>query len=247
MGPFEDMTGKQRWLRRHPAEKAVLALGLLLIVLFAPSWREYAALFLLSAWLLLVSARVPIPSYIAFLSLPLVFLCAGASALFIGIDFSAGMLPRLSLIPEAWRTALPLVARSLASFNCLLLFALTTPLHDAMRLFRRCGIPGEVLEVGLMTYNMFSVLRRSVTDMRHSQEARLGYADLRVSYRSMGMLAGNLLHHTLARAKRMELGLAARGFDGRLTVLADFAPLSRKRLVATIGSLLVLFAATRIV
>lgn len=245
MGELEDIARKQRWLRRHPAEKAVAALGLLLVVLLAPSWHGHIAIFLLSTWLLLASARVPVSSYVAFLSLPLAFLCVGAATLFVSLDFGGGSYLRLSLAPEAWRTALPLITRSLAAFSCLLLFTLTTPLPDALYLFRRCGMPNEVLEVGLMTYNMFSVLYKSAVDMRHSQDARLGYVDLRASYRSLGMLAGNLLYQTLARAKRMELGLAARGFEGRLTVLVDFAPLSRKRLVATIVLLAALFAATR--
>lgn len=243
---IEDAALRQRWAGRHPGEKAFLSFGLLAVCLSAGSPATYAAVFSATAAALVFFAGVPVRVYAELLLLPLFFLTAGVAPLFVSLDFHGGWPPAVSLAGEAWAIALPLAARSMAAFSCLLLFSLTTPLPDALQFFRRCGMPKAVLEAALLTWNMFTVLCESFSRMRNSQEARLGYATLRSSYRSLGLLAANLLTQALARAKRLETGLAARGFDGELRVLVDFSPVSRARVAAVAVLLAALFCAERL-
>ena len=49
----------------------------------------------------------------------------------------------------------------------------------------------------------------------------------------MGLLAGNLFQRALAQARRMEVGLAARGYTGELRVLRLEQTLSWWRLTAS--------------
>ncbi len=242
---IEDAALRQRWRDRHPGEKAFLAFGLLAVCFAANSPATQAAVFAAASASLLVRAGVRAAVYGRLLLLPLAFLCAGAATLFVSLDFTGSALPAVSFAPEAWAVALPLAARSIAAFSCLLLFSLTTPLPAALHFFRRCGLPKPVLEAALLTYNMFTVLCDSAARMRHSQEARLGYAGLRLAYRSAGMLAANLLAQALARAKRLEAGLAARGFDGELRVLVEFSPVSRARAACVAVLLAALLCADR--
>jgi cobalt/nickel transport system permease protein len=44
------------------------------------------------------------------------------------------------------------------------------------------------------------------------------------------MLVATLFQRTLDRGRRLEIGLAARGYDGALAVLTPERPLSRRRL-----------------
>lgn len=242
---IEDTALRQRWLRRHPGEKAFLAFGLLAACLASGSWAIHAAVFAAASAALVLLAGVPSRVYAKLFLLPLSFLIAGVATLFVSLDFNGGWPPTVSLAPEAWAVALPLATRSTAAFSCLLLFSLTTPLPEAFQFFRRCGMPKPVLESALLTYNMFTVLCGSVGRMRTSQEARLGYATLRSSYRSLGLLAANLLTQALARAGRLETGLATRGFDGELRVLVDFSPVSWVRMAGTAALLAALFGAGR--
>lgn len=241
MKSLEDIALKQRWLRRHPGEKALLAFGLLVVCLATSIWQMHAGIFLLASASLVLSARIPFVTYIKVLALPLSFLLASAGTLFVSLHFPDGYAPVFALVPEAWKTVLVLVSRSMAAFSCLLLFSLTTPLPDALYFFRRCGMPKAVLEAALLTYNMFTVLCDSAARMLNSQEARLGYATLRAAYHSLGMLAANLLVQAVARAKRLETGLESRGFTGELTVLVEFVPLSRPRVAGYAVLLAALF------
>ncbi len=243
---IEDTALRQRWLHRHPGEKAFLAFGLIAVSLASDSPATQAAVFAAASAALLFSARVRAGVYGRLLLLPAAFLVMGAAPLFVSLRFGdGGWLPAVSPAPDGWAAALPLAARSMAAFSSLLLFSLTTPLPDALYFFRRCGMPKAVLEAALLTYTMFTVLCESAARMRNSQEARLGYATLRAAYRSTGMLAANLLTQALARAKRLEAGLAARGFDGELRVLADFPPLSGARVAGAAALLAALFGAER--
>lgn len=242
---IEDAALRQRWCNRHPGEKAFLAFGLLAVCVSADSPATYAAVFSVTAAALVFFAGVPVRVYGALLLLPLFFLIAGVAPLFVSLDFTSGRPVAVSFAGDAWVIALPLAARSMAAFSCLLLFSLTTPLPAALQFFRRCGMPKAVLEAALLTYNMFTVLCESSGRMRTSQEARLGYADLRASYRSLGLLAANLLTQALARVKRLETGLAARGFDGELRVLVEFSPVSWARMAGTAALLAAVFGAER--
>lgn len=238
-----DIAYTQRWLRRHPAEKAFLSLGLLFLAVSSSSWMIHAIIVGVTVWAALASARLPIRSVFKAMAAPMAFLLVGSGAFFVGLNFQDDGGLKIVVHAGAWETALPVMGKALAAVSCLMLFSLTTPVCDALQLCRRCGMPKAVLEAALATYNMFAYLYEVAARMRISQEARLGYANWRISYRSMGLLAANILTQAMARAKRMELGLGARGFTGDLRMLPDFPPVSRRRIVGTAALLLVLFIA----
>jgi cobalt/nickel transport system permease protein len=55
------------------------------------------------------------------------------------------------------------------------------------------------------------------------------------SVRSLGLLASNLFQRALEQARRLEIGLMARGYTGELRVLAPKRVLSWPRLVTGLG------------
>ncbi len=52
----------------------------------------------------------------------------------------------------------------------------------------------------------------------------MGHCGWRRTLRSLGMLAAALFQRAMTRAHHMEIGLAARGFEGNLPVLPEDAP-----------------------
>jgi cobalt/nickel transport system permease protein len=51
-----------------------------------------------------------------------------------------------------------------------------------------------------------------------AQQSRLGYGTWRTGMQSLGLLVGQLLQRTLHHYRQLSLGLAARGYTGRLQV-----------------------------
>jgi len=91
---------------------------------------------------------------------------------------------------------------------------------------RRLGVSAEVAEVALLIYRLLFLFTDTARAMSAAQAARLGGVGVRRRLRSLGMLLANLLPRAFARARRMEVGLLARGWHGEMRVLAASYPVS---------------------
>ena len=122
-----------------------------------------------------------------------------------------------------WR-GLPLAAglllRSVAAISCLAFIGWTTPLMELIPVFQRLGIPTVLIDLALMIYRFLFVTATTLGEMRRAQSWRLGRADYRSRMRALSMLASGLFLRCVQRARRLEDGIEARGYQGRLWVLA---------------------------
>jgi cobalt/nickel transport system permease protein len=221
-----------RWRYRHPAEKLTLALGLLLVVLVMPP-RTTAPLVLAVAMLATTAgAGVPLLTTLRVLAIPAGFLALGVPGLLVSLQTD----PALALVPAPGGGALALDVglRALAAASCLVFLVLTTPLADLVHGLRQIGLPKPFIEVMLLTYRLIFVLVETAGQGLRAQTSRLGYAGFRPACRAMALLTAALLQTALARARRLEAGLAARGYDGDLAVLSETRPVSAPVLAAAV-------------
>jgi cobalt/nickel transport system permease protein len=218
-----------RWRDRHPLEKLLPAMGLLLLTLALPP-LSIGPLVLAGTTLATVyGAQVPLRTWLKALAAPAAFLLAGAPFLAISLEFTHGFSLRFS--PEGWQLAQETTVRALAAMSCLAFLTLTTPLVDWVPMLRRVGIPAGIVELILLIYRLIFVFADRALTARQAQTARLGYTRLDRSLRSLGGLASNLFQQSLQQARRLEIGLAARGYHGELRVLTPDRPLSWLRLL----------------
>lgn len=219
-----------RWRGRHPAEKLLPAFGLLLLTLILPPPTTGPLVLATVVLTLAYGAAVPLRALLAVLAAPAAFLLFGAPFLAVSVNFSDG--PGLHLSPEGLRLARDTGIRALAAVSCLAFLTLTTPLADWAPLLRRAGIPAGVVELILLIYRLIFVFAERALTGHRAQVARLGYSRIDRGVRSTGLLAGNLFQRALEQARRLEIGLAARGYSGELRVLSPEQPLSWLRLAA---------------
>ena len=226
---------------RSPLEKSLFAIGMLALCLLLPPWPTCPAIFTLATLATLLVARVSASDYLKALSIPLGFLLLSTSTLLFSVDFKGG-LPKVALCLEALPDASRVLLRSLSSISCLLFLAMTTPLPELLSMMRRCKVPGPLIEAALLIYNWVFVLLETMENMVTAQESRLGYSTPKRSFHSLSLLASGLFIRSFERAKRLETGLAARGFNGDLRVMDRSAPASR----AVMAGIILLLAATAI-
>mgnify|MGYP001810586626 CR=1 FL=1 len=208
-----------RWRGHAVAEKSLLALGLLTLALALPPWPG-AALSLAVAWgVALFAARVPWRDWLRLVAAPAGFLLVAALALLVEIGPDGPALAR-----DQGRAALDASLRAGAAVSALLLLAATTPAPDLLRAARRIGLPATIAEMALLIWRFVFLLLDAAQAIRAAQEARLGWHGTRRRLRSLGLLVALLLPRALDRARRMEVGLAARGFDGSFRTLAPARP-----------------------
>ncbi|MEV0325981.1 cobalt ECF transporter T component CbiQ [Micromonospora echinospora] len=230
------------WRVRHPGEKALLALGLLVCAVALPTWPGAALAGTAAALLLVGPARVPVPVLLRAARVPALFIATSAVPLLVSVHSPT----RLSWNPAGVGTAATTTGRAAAALLCLLLFSATTPLSDVLPRLVRLGVPAAVTEVAALTYRMLFLLVDSVRAVREAQAARLGYRTWRTAYRSLSGQAGAIFVRAFTRARRLEEGLAVRGYTGSLAVQVEVRQLSPAFVVASVALLASIVALTAV-
>lgn len=235
MLPLDTIAHANRLRGRHPVEKVVFSAGLMAACLLLPPWPASGLAWLTTTAGALLVARVPPRALLRASAIPAAFLAAGALPLVLRLRPGGAGGPMLSVGEGGAVAALAASLRAMGALSCLLFLAMTTPLPELLRLARRCRVPAALVETALVTYDMVSVLLAACRDLRIAQGSRLGYATTRSAFRSQALLWSSLLVKSLARARRLEVGLASRGFTGELRVLSRAAPPSAAGLLAAAG------------
>lgn len=220
-----------RWRHRHAGEKLLLAGGMLLSAVALP---PFPASLLIAATMIVVSllfARIPWRTFLRVVTLPVGF--AAVSAATVLLSVSANW--RIEISPHAWAQAGGLLARALAAVCCLSFLILTTPIEEILALLRRAGLPVAISELMLAMHRFITIFAETARAMWLSQTARCGYATPKHAWRSVSLLTASLFIHSLDRARRMEIGLAARGYDGEVKLLAPRQAISFAAVCAILG------------
>jgi cobalt/nickel transport system permease protein len=221
------------WRHRHPGEKALLALGLLGCAVTLPPWPGAPIVGAVAAAALLGPAGLRPATLARAARTPLLFVATGSLPLLVTV---AGPTS-LRWNPAGPAAAAALAGRSVAALLCLLLFAATTPLADVLPRLTRLGVPAAVTEVAALTYRMLFALLDAARAVREAQAARLGYRSWRTTYRSLAGQGAAIFVRAFDRARRLEEGLALRGYDGSLRVRVETLPLSPRFVAATLALL----------
>ena len=233
MTPIDRIAATNRWRRRSLLEKSVLAFGLLALALALPPWPTAAAVIVVAALAVTRGAGVPVRVWLRSMAAPLGFVATGAATLLVELGPDG-----LRLAPDGVTAAAGLALRSTAAIAGLLTLALTTPATDLVAATRRARVPEEIVEIALLTYRFLLLLGETAEAMNAAQAARLGHVGWRRRIRSAGLIAANLLPRAVDRARRLEIGLSARGWSGGpLATLTPPHPVSPRGLAATLAVL----------
>jgi len=230
MSPIDRAAHLNRWRHRSLAEKAVLALGMLALAVILPPFPTSLVVVVVMVPATLAGARVPLKVWLGCAAAPLGFLLMGTMPILLRLDATG-----LGLAPGGPALAAGLAARAIAALSCLLFLALTTPACDLIGGLRRLGLPAEIAELALLIYRFLFLLGDTALAMDAAQAARLGHVGLGRRLRSLGLLIATLLPRALERARRLEIGLAARGWDGEMRVLSRRAALSPSALALVLA------------
>jgi len=210
------------WRLRHPAEKAVLALGLLGCAVALPPWPGALIVGVVALVVLLGPVALRPAQLVRAIRAPMVFIAVGS----IPLLFAVGGTSMVRFDPAGLGPAAALAGRATASLLCLILFAATTPLSDTLPRLERLGVPSAVTEIAALVYRLLFLLLDTITTVREAQAGRLGFRTWRTTYRSVAGQAGAVFVGSFDRARRMEQGLALRGYTGSLRVQVQARPVS---------------------
>jgi cobalt/nickel transport system permease protein len=212
-----------RWRKKSLAEKALLAIGMLLIAVSVPSPTVDILVSAIMIAATVLGAKVPFSLWWKAMTAPISFLFLAVLTLMFQVH--AGW-PFIGIAPHGLELAWKLGLRAYAGLNCLLFLALTTPAADLTAGLRKIGVPAEIVEMALLMYRFVFLLTDTAEAMNAAQAARLGHVTYRKHMHSLSLLIVNLMPRAFARAQALEVGLAARGWRGELRVLSPVRPAS---------------------
>ena len=200
--------------------------------------------FILSA-VAVTGAGVPLTRFLRVATPGLIFLLVSSLSLLLSLDTGGpGSWISLRLTSEGLPRIALVCCRSLACLNALLFLALTTPLSDLIALLRRCRLPDTLLDLMTLCYRTLFVLSETVHETITAQAARLGYATITISLRSLGSLISNLMVQVWQRSLALHTAAEARGNDGALRFLENSYANSRQNISLALISGCLMIAVT---
>lgn len=217
---LDDAAWSSPWRARAVRDKAVLAGALLGCAIGLPAWPGGVLAGVTAVAVLLGPARVR-PGLLARCLLgPAVFLLLGAASVLVSVSLPGwGEVPRFAVTDQTVATAGSLLVRGFSATCALFVLATTTPMIDVLTALRRLRVPDACIDVASLTYRMLFVLLGSVATIHQAQVARLGYSSRRAALRSAGAAVASVLLLSWSRARRLEEGLAGRGYVDSLRTL----------------------------
>ncbi|HWQ89365.1 MAG TPA: cobalt ECF transporter T component CbiQ [Desulfitobacteriaceae bacterium] len=212
----------------HPLEKVLFAVITMLICLLSGSIFTPILILVLMAVAIVLMAGIPAHLYGRLLLLPLTFLLlsvlsiafsAAASTVGFWISYRFGNLVVGIRFPDLIK-AMHLFLRSLGSVSCLYFLALTTPMTEVINLLRKLKIPVLITELMILIYRFIFVFLESAATIKRAQSSRLGYINIRSSFRSLSQLVVALFGKVFIKSRELFETMSARCYGGEINVLA---------------------------
>ncbi len=198
-----------RWRPIHAGLKVLLVLGLLAEALLFPPRAAGPVVAAAAVAATLFAAGVPVGAYLRMAAVPAAMLAVLAIGLLPSIWKDQTGL-HIAITPQSISLTVDAVLRAVGCLASLMLLICTTPLADLISLMRTCRVPGFMADLTALVYRLIWILNRSADDILAAQSARLGYSSPRRTLRSGAMLMRSLVTTSISRARRLEMGLAAR-------------------------------------
>ncbi len=225
------------WRSRSVRDKGVLCLGLLLCAVSLPPFPGAAAVGVVSLALLLGPIRAGWVRLGRILWLPVVSILIGVATVAVSASWADGLV--LQVTPEGLTTAAGLAIRSFAATCAMFTLACSTPMIDLLSALRHLRVPDPLIEIAALVYRFTFGLLESAGAIHQAQQARLGFATRSAAMRSASMGVAALFLRSWDRARRLESGLAGRGYEDALRTLE---PVHRRSTAFLVGSLVLLAA-----
>ena len=222
------------WRLRSVRDKGVLSLGLLIAAISLPPVPGAAAVAAVSLALLLGPIQVGPRRLWRILWIPLTSILIGVATVAVSVSWDAGL--RVQVTGAGLDMAGGLAVRALGATLAMFTLACSTPMIDLFSALRRARVPDALVEIAALVYRFTFSLLESVGAIHQAQEARLGYVSRTAAMRSASMGVAVLFTRSWEQARRLEDGLAGRGYEDALRTLEPERLRSTAFLLGALGA-----------
>jgi cobalt/nickel transport system permease protein len=245
---IEQSAYANRWRRVSPAAKGIFTLCGMAAAFAAATPAAACVVAAVLCAVTVLGAGIPPERYLRVAAPALLFLAASALTLAVSLKTGDSVDDiSLQLARTEFHRVAQVCGRSLGGLAALLFLALTTPLSDIIALLRRLRAPEVLLDIMVLCYRTLFIFSDAIHDTITAQSARLGYADMRLSMRSLGGLVANITVQVWQRSHALHLAAMARNNDGPLRFLEHTYPDSARDICLALSGGILLVALSMVV
>lgn len=132
----------------------------------------------------------------------------------------------LSITKESLMETQRVILKALGALTCLYMISLSTPLHEIIGVLKRCRVPALMIELMYFIYRFLFILMDVYRQMKTAANSRLGYQNLKRSYRTFFGICTNLLVLAFYRARRTFDAMESRCYDGNVRFMEEEKPVA---------------------
>jgi len=211
----------------NPMEKFIFAMVTMFVCIALNNIIDSIIILLLMAIITVFKGKIPLKTYIRFMSLPLAFLILSVLTIAINVvGTSSGLIFSFSIFNikfgctyESILTATRIFFKSLASVSCLYFLTLNTPIFEVLSVLKKLKVPKLFVELMGLIYRFIFVLLDTANMIYISQNSRLGYSTLKTGFNSLGKLIANLFISSYKRSQDIYTAMESRCYDGDINLL----------------------------
>ncbi|WP_414469177.1 cobalt ECF transporter T component CbiQ [Methanobacterium sp. ACI-7] len=203
-----------------PKFKVLFALSTLIICIISTSPVIPLLVALIVSSIIIFKAKIPAKFYFKFLAIPVAFafITFIFMTLFFGMSepwFNIGIF-NFVIYKDGFNLGFLVFSRILGAFTCLSFLSLTNPINDIFSILKSLKIPEVVIEIAMLMYRYIFVFLEEIQNMHNSQQTRMGYCNLKNSFKSLGLLISNLFIRTWVRGEQIYITMESRCYGGSI-------------------------------
>jgi cobalt/nickel transport system permease protein len=245
---IEQSAYTNRWRRVSPAAKGIVTLCGMVAAFAAATPVTACCVAAVLCTVTVLGAGVAPERYLRVAVPALLFLAVSALTLAVSLKTGDSLDDvSLQLARTEFHRVAQVCGRSLGGLAALLFLALTTPLSDIIALLRRLRAPEALLDIMVLCYRTLFIFSDAIHDTITAQSARLGYASMRLSMRSLGGVVANITVQVWQRSQALHMAAMARNNDGPLRFLEHTYPNSARDICLALSGGIVLVALSMVV
>lgn len=212
----------------NPVDKLLLMLAVLLLCIFLDHWAVSLATLFAMVWMNRFFGGNTMSSIVHLFYIPAGFIFIGTLTVVLGRVDAGEMLLGVRLgtdyygvTAKSLRLGAEIVAKSFGIMSSVYFFVMNTTISDLSVAMEKLRVPRLFTELMELIYRFIFVLMQSAGRIKIAQNSRLGYKDLKTSYRSTGTLAARVFVEAMRRSDKIYHALDSRGYQGQILTLGS--------------------------
>lgn len=184
------------------------------------------------------AGRIKPGDYFRLMLVPSAFIITGGIAVLIQVGAGVKSLLRipffstdLYITEESLRQSLGLFGKAFGAVSALYMLALSTPMGEIISTLGKVKVPSIILELMHLIYRYIFILLETNAGQKEAAQSRLGYCDMKTSFRTFGSELANLLILSMKKSGEYYDALESRGYEGNCLFWEEKRKLTKKQVI----------------